>query len=293
MSSRATHGTTNTVLLDRGAGRVHKKFTTHRVSALWNTAAREAAALRVVGSTGLGPELVAAEGDAELVLGFIDAVPFPEIFERADAREQVNLARRAGEALGIIHRLRPSVHQGQDWRDLQLPAAPDCAWADVLDGTVQRLSKELARVSPDVAPVLGPLTAGFRGWCDRIPEPTYGLVHADFGGANVVVDRTGSIRVLDWEWSHLGDVAYDTARHAWLAAVGRRHRLYRDGPSRIAFLDGLASTNGTGPLRRDDVLLRVYGTIMALGHCLLARIQGRPTDALVGWLVRAAQPSTS
>jgi Ser/Thr protein kinase RdoA (MazF antagonist) len=274
---RAIHGVTNRVTLDLANRTVRKEFIPLSDGTLWRSAQREFAALSVAAPLGLAPPVLAFDG-RELCQAMHEGRPYPEVYRGLDLAGRRHLARTAGSLLRRIHKI------GGDglwpWTDLALAGSGPQGWRRV----IARLIADLARLVGNRMPQLSPLPATVGRAAERcaagLPDEASGLVHGDFGGANVLIGVGGGAVAVDWEWAHLGDPAYDLVRHDWLGAVGRHHHLY-DGSTVTAFADGYGA-----PIHSDADRAHAYGTVLALGHLLTERSPDRAAS-LVNWLARA------
>jgi len=137
-------------------------------------------------------------GSSGMLLGFVDGTSVaprvlrkPE-FEHARGRLTVQLA----EALARIHAVDVAALEGV------LPAvAGDPAVAQI---------EEWERRLDEIGEPLPAVELGLRWLRANAPEPAPSrLVHGDFRLGNFIVDENGLAAVIDWELSHLGDLAED------------------------------------------------------------------------------------
>lgn len=153
------------------------------------------------------PRLVAADPDARpalIVTSFVAGTPGPELL--ANPAGAVALAVEMGR---LARRLRevPPEH-------CRLPSA----WADPL-----RLASVAGRWLGSLGPELEPSTcAGLADAIARLPVLFAGrravLAHGDWVPANVIVDRSRVVAVLDWEFARLADPLFDIAWWGWIVA---------------------------------------------------------------------------
>ena len=279
---RAGHGTTNAVFVDRRRGLVVKRFSPAGTALLWRGLAREAAALRLAMPTGLVPRLVArdpATDPAILSIEYVEATPYP-LMDHADPSRS---AYRAGAALRRVHALVPDPASADH---LRLPGdGPGARWSEVIAGLADQLCAAVRVAAPELADPVRDCARRLPRWCAGLDEPQRVLVHGDYGGANVLLRPDGQLSIVDWEWAHAGDPGYDLARLAWQDTIGRRHGVYRDERTGRAFRTGYGCSDSD----LDEVRLRVYGTLMALGHCLAGRLTCRETGPFEQWLYRVTR----
>lgn len=273
---RAAHGVTNRVTLDFANRTVRKEFIPSNSGMLWRSPQREFAALRLVVPLGLAPPVLAFDGH-ELRQVMHGGRPYPEVYRELDLAGRRCLARNAGSLLRRIHEV--GWDESPPWTDLALAGARPQGWRQA----IAQLIRDLARLVGDRIPYLGSLPGTIDRDAERcaagLPDKASGLVHGDFGGANVLVGADGDA-VVDWEWAHLGDPVYDLVRHDWLDAVGRHHHLY-DGSTATAFADGYGAA-----IHPDADRVHAYGTVLALGHLLTEQNPDRAAR-VVEWLARA------
>jgi aminoglycoside phosphotransferase (APT) family kinase protein len=278
---RAIHGVTNRVTLDLVDRTVRKEFSPLNVGVLWRSAQREFAALTIVAPLGLAPPVLAFDGH-ELRQSMHAGQSYPEAYRGLDLAGRRGLARNAGFLLRRIHQV--GWDGSPPWSDLALAGARPQGWRQV----IAQIIGDLARLTSDRMPHLGSVPVTVEQSAERcaagLPDEVFGLVHGDFGGANVLVGPGGDAVAVDWEWAHLGDPVYDLVRHDWLDAVGRHHHLY-DESTATAFADGYGA-----PIHADADRFHAYGTVLALGHLLTERNPDRAAR-LVEWLAHAHRTS--
>jgi len=126
-----------------------------------------------------------------------------------DGREAFVMERLAGETIGrrIVRSPVPEVlplHMAEELAKIH--ALPPARLPFLEEATIDRLVDELDEVGePHPAIELGL-------WWLREPRPPPrppAVVHGDFRIGNLVVDETGLVGVLDWEFAHLDDPARD------------------------------------------------------------------------------------
>ena len=81
------------------------------------------------------------------------------------------------------------------------------------------------------------------------------LIHNDFSGANIVVDTTGRLHVIDWDNWVVDCPELDLVKMKYWTAIGREGRLMHRAELYDAFLDGYRSASDT-PI--DEGRLRAY-----------------------------------
>jgi aminoglycoside phosphotransferase (APT) family kinase protein len=126
-----------------------------------------------------------------------------------DGREAFVMERLAGETIGrrIVRSPVPEVLPLQMAEELaRIHALPPASLPFLEEATIDRLVDELDEVGePHPAIELG------LWWLreNRPPPRDPVVVHGDFRIGNLVVDETGLVGVLDWEFAHLDDPARD------------------------------------------------------------------------------------
>jgi thiamine kinase-like enzyme len=147
----------------------------------------EEAAARMAAAVGVGPEVVAVvRPEGFLVTRFVEGQPIPP--------ERMREPGMLSEAALAIRR----VHEGPT-----IPGRFD--------------SHRVVEVYRDTAAAHGVRVPDAYGWAHEVssrierargPRPT-APCHNDFLNANFLLDRTGAIRIVDWEYAGMGDRFFD------------------------------------------------------------------------------------
>jgi 5-methylthioribose kinase len=183
--------------------------------------------------------------------------------ELLEGRLELRVARRAGEILGLMHRIGDGEALGR-FGDLTI--------FDEL--RLDPFYRTVARVHPELGGRLGELIEG----CEGLAEGERRFVHADFSPKNILVLPEGVV-VLDFETAHAGDPAFDLGffqSHLVLKAV----RAWPEWGGILGLLEefrgsylGTAGVGGGDPVMRRGLL--------HLAGCALARVDGKsPVDYL-------------
>lgn len=210
----------------------------------------------------------ASSGDTLAPLGDERWALFRRISARAAERDSESDARRAGEALAVLHlaltsvELDPAISVPETFGD---PAAVHSAVPDPVDA-IDRL------LNPDIATVAERAMADWRqqtaGW------PTQ-VIHTDYYPANVLVAGDAVSGILDFEYAGRGHRAMDVA--IGLAAFSNKRWDDWSWPVCRAFAEGYLRRL---PLNRDEL------------EAMPALMLAREVTSLVHWLGRHARGLT-
>jgi aminoglycoside phosphotransferase (APT) family kinase protein len=128
-----------------------------------------------------------------------------EAVQRAP-REHYAMAERLCELAVRIHSF--------DVAALPAHVARPTSWDDYIDARIQQWV-DGERAFPGSDPFMRMIA---RWLAANKPTPVpLGLVHGDFQPGNVVIDRDGSYRMIDWEMAHIGDPREDLG---WMVLCG-------------------------------------------------------------------------
>lgn len=204
------------------------------------------------------PEVIATDGGGgELGAPFVisrrvagETIPRKLLRDVEFEGVRPKLARQAGRALGLIHRM---------------PVGSVSASLD--DGDQIEQFRGLLDVLGEPHPAF---ELGLR-WLDqrRPPRRATAIVHGDFRTGNLVVDDTGLAAVLDWELAHLGDPTEDLGWfcvRAW--RFGSPERAGGFGPL-SDLLDGYAETTGVAVDPGDVRWWEAMGTLKWGVMCII------------------------
>lgn len=197
-----------------------------------------AAGARTPAARWLSPGLVRPGADAY----FLDWLDGEAIGARVTRHPGLEAAREVlpgalAESLAAIHSVTP-----EGAPDLPIERAPflravDPAAAAI--GFLETLLDQLPRPRPACEFALSWLRA------HRPSTPALRLVHGDFRTGNFMVDPTGLVGVLDWEFSHWGDASEDLA---WLCVrdwrFGRRAQAAGGICDRATFYKAYGAASG-------------------------------------------------
>jgi aminoglycoside phosphotransferase (APT) family kinase protein len=277
---QAQHGATNLVLIDEQRETVIKVFTPSADRVLWRSQAREVAALRLPDLATMVPRLLSADAGT-MTTARVAATPLPELLTspRDDSADRCRLASSTGATLRRIHSARAghipalawSADVGQSWWD---------RYWDRLLATATRVCRREA----DLGPVVYPALDAVERYLPPFGAPRIGLLHGDFGGANLLIRAAGAaapqVFVVDWEWAAIGDVSYDLCRIEWLAIVGRDSRHWAGPRARAAFYEAYGAADAPAP-----AAISLYGCLMAFGDIVWRLASDRrPDERIVAWL---------
>ena len=107
---------------------------------------------------------------------------------------------------------------------------PDCMerpqdWNSYIDGLIALWKKTEAELSDSI-----PMLRYMAAWLDqnRPPPAPLSLVHGEFQSSNQVLDRTGKLLAIDWEFPHIGDPREDIGWCIWVESVQPPALITRD-----------------------------------------------------------------
>jgi aminoglycoside phosphotransferase (APT) family kinase protein len=143
-------------------------------------------------------------GRAGLVLDFVDGPQLGVHAAAADDEERRRLAGQLAETLAAVHSVAPDA--------VPSLAAPP-TWDDYVDGLIaawRQLEADHAERNPFLRYVARWLEA------HKPPPAPLTLVHGEFQSGNVMIDATGQMQVIDWEYAHIGDPRIDLG---WFQSV--------------------------------------------------------------------------
>jgi aminoglycoside phosphotransferase (APT) family kinase protein len=133
-----------------------------------------------------------------IVMDHVDGSSLQAVLNAAGADEHPRYADDLVDTMAAIHAIEPG--------DLAHPFDVPTDWDDYLGGLIDRFRQADAG---HVEPV--PFLRYVAAWLDahRPPPLPLRLVHSDFQPANIMVDRSGTHLVIDWELAHIGDPRED------------------------------------------------------------------------------------
>lgn len=231
---RIPHGITNTVYEIAGQATICK-VAGPTTQGVYCSLSREAAACRFLCDhlPGITPHVLLADLPKMLLLSFVAGLPLATIRSRLTSQQRKDLILRLGDMLGRIHCVTDvplELHwpfRGDNW--------PERAMASMaaVSATVEQAQLEMRNLM-----YLCRRHQEARLYC--LEGTDEGLVHGDFGGANILIcpDDLSIAGVVDWEWASLADPDLDLARLHWLGAVGRSAHIWANLDEQVAFYRG-------------------------------------------------------
>jgi aminoglycoside phosphotransferase (APT) family kinase protein len=115
------------------------------------------------------------------------------------------LALQVAEAIGTVHNVVAEV--------VPSTLARPASWDAYIDGFIEDwVALEARHAERD------PFIRWIAGWLDshRPPPAPLTLVHGEFQTGNVMMDASGGLQIIDWEYAHIGDPRVDLG---WLQQV--------------------------------------------------------------------------
>lgn len=137
-------------------------------------------------------------GSPTIVLDFVDGPQLLGHLQQADSAQQRALALQLAATIGVVHRQGAAIAPPSFDR----PASWDAYIDGFIDGWRQ---VEAAHVEH------APFIRWVAAWLDthRPPPAPLTLVHGEFQTGNVMLDPSGGMQIIDWEYAHVGDPRVD------------------------------------------------------------------------------------
>ncbi|HZJ48375.1 MAG TPA: phosphotransferase [Acidimicrobiia bacterium] len=184
---------------------------------VYRTAARERRESHAIealrGIDGI-PEKIDGDGSGELAWALFDD---PGRWNLTSISGNLDAARRAGEILRSVHDSDPS-------KLSNLAHGIDAQWVKVdFASTMRRLERYRGRVGID---------ADLYAAAAALPPPRASetaAAHTDPTPEHFVVDESGAVTLMDWEWATLAPQEWDLSKASWLLGT-------RAGPAAVAAL---------------------------------------------------------
>jgi aminoglycoside phosphotransferase (APT) family kinase protein len=144
-------------------------------------------------------------GSPAIVLDHIDGPQLLGHLQSADEAEQRRLSLDLAAAIGLVHRAGAGCAPAA----FERPGSWDAYIDSFIEGWRQVEAAGVER---------NPFLRWVAGWLDahRPPPAPLTLVHGEFQTGNVMLDATGALQIIDWEYAHIGDPRVDLG---WLQNV--------------------------------------------------------------------------
>jgi aminoglycoside phosphotransferase (APT) family kinase protein len=161
--------------------------------------------------------------------------------------------------LGRLHRVAGSIAPDSFVR----PVSWDAYISDVI-GEWRNLERRHIESNPFIRWVAG--------WLDRFrpPEAPLTLVHGEFQTSNVMIDPSAGLKLIDWEYAHIGDPRIDLGWMQHVAALSPPDPI---GCDPVAFCDRYCDVSGLSAEVVNPVTIG-YFSILAGVQALGALMQG-------------------
>ena len=139
-----------------------------------------------------------ALGSPSLILDFVDGPQLLARLREVDETELGALALQLAETIAVVH------VAGNAAAPPELERPP--TWDEYIDGFIEGW-RGVERAYPE----RNPFIRWVADWLDghRPPPAPLTLVHGEFQTGNVMLDATGAMKVIDWEYAHIGDPRVD------------------------------------------------------------------------------------
>jgi aminoglycoside phosphotransferase (APT) family kinase protein len=137
-------------------------------------------------------------GTPAMILDFIEGPNLLAHVRAHDSSDHPRIALEVAESIAAIHVAGEAAVPAT----FERPGSWDAYIDDIIDGW-----RSVERSHPEHDPSIRWLAA----WLDthRPPPTPLTLVHGEFQTTNVMVDGTGALQVIDWEYAHVGDPRVD------------------------------------------------------------------------------------
>jgi aminoglycoside phosphotransferase (APT) family kinase protein len=145
-------------------------------------------------------------GTPAIVLDFVDGPQLLAHLQTADDATQRALALQLASTIGAVHRVGLELVPSS----LERPRSWDAYIDEFIAGWRMVESTHVEH---------NPFIRWVAAWLDthRPPPAPLTLVHGEFQTGNVMMDPSGGMQVIDWEYSHIGDPRVDLG---WIQNVG-------------------------------------------------------------------------
>jgi aminoglycoside phosphotransferase (APT) family kinase protein len=139
-----------------------------------------------------------ALGSPSLILDFVDGPQLLARMREVESDELAALALQLAETIATVHVAGNAVAPPS----LERPST----WDEYVDGFIDGW-RAVERAYPERDPFI----RWVADWLDghRPPPAPLTLVHGEFQTGNVMLDSSGAMQLIDWEYAHIGDPRAD------------------------------------------------------------------------------------
>jgi aminoglycoside phosphotransferase (APT) family kinase protein len=196
-------------------------------------------------------------GRPGIVLDFVEGTQLGTHLSSADPATYPDLSAALAESIATVHAvgeaaLPPSFERPESWD----------AYVDNLIGRWRAIEAAHAERDPFIRWVAGWLDA------NRPPPAPLTLVHGEFQAGNVMLNATGGLDIVDWEFAHIGDPRADLGWFQQVAAFSPPDLI---GADPVAFCERYCKASGLTPEVVNPLSIgyfSILGAAPAIGNLL-------------------------
>jgi aminoglycoside phosphotransferase (APT) family kinase protein len=198
-------------------------------------------------------------GRPGIVLDFVDGTQLGTHLSSADPASYPDLSAALAESIATVHAVGEAA----------VPASferPD-SWNAYVDELIARWRAiEAAHAERD------PFIRWVAGWLDanRPPPAPLTLVHGEFQAGNVMLNATGGLDIVDWEFAHVGDPRADLGWFQQVAAFSPPDLI---GADPVAFCERYCKASGLSPEVVNPLTIG-YFSILGAADAIGSLLQG-------------------
>src|SRR5258707_10485939 len=198
-------------------------------------------------------------GRPGIVLEFVDGTQLQTHLSTADTASYPELAERLATSIAQVHAVEAAALPAS----LERPAS----WDAYVDSLIDRWRAiEAAHVERD------PFIRWVAAWLDanRPPPAPLTLVHGEFQAGNVMLNATGGLDIVDWEFAHIGDPRADLGWFQQVAAFSPPDLI---GADPVAFCERYCKASGLSPEVVNPLTIG-YFSILGAADAIGSLLQG-------------------
>jgi aminoglycoside phosphotransferase (APT) family kinase protein len=196
-------------------------------------------------------------GRPGIVLDFVDGIQLHTHLNNVDPAAYPDLSAALAESIATVH----AIGEAAAPASVERPES----WDAYIDSLIARWrAVEAAHAERD------PFIRWVAGWLDanRPPPAPLTLVHGEFHAGNVMVNATGGLDIVDWEFAHIGDPRMDLGWCQQVAAFSPPDLI---GADPVAFCERYCKASGLSPEVVNPLTIgyfSILGGAAAIGNLL-------------------------